>query len=82
MDPLPSLTRCYAIIHQEETQSLLNVSPSRSVAAAFLSKALSQPPTSQPHPKKVWPPDSPLCSECGKISHPRSKCFEDIEYPD
>lgn len=80
-DPLPSIGRCYAILHQEEAQRLVQLPTVRPEISALLARSLpsQQAPT---HPRRVWPAGTSLCEACGKPGHPRAKCFELIGYPE
>lgn len=80
-DPLPSINRCYVILHQEETQRLVQQPTPQLEVSTFTARSStpSQPP-SRPH--RTWAAGTNLCEVCGKSGHPRTKCFEVIGYPD
>ncbi|KAM6584033.1 hypothetical protein CsatB_011035 [Cannabis sativa] len=65
-EPLPNLSRVFAMIVQEERQRTLGSSENPPLASS-----VRPPPTNPPRNKKP----RPSCSHCGKPGHLVDKCF-------
>ncbi|OMO78630.1 hypothetical protein CCACVL1_14252 [Corchorus capsularis] len=81
-DPLPSLSRAYALVAQEERQQLVAASRLPSVeGAAFMTNNanksnLNRKPTSNRDLSKLF------CEHCKKTRHTKDSCFELLGYPE
>ncbi|KAF5458323.1 hypothetical protein F2P56_022358 [Juglans regia] len=69
MEPLPSITKVFSILFQEEQQRLLHIRPLPTESMAF---AATNSSTARSHLR---------CTECGKTGHTRDRCWRIIGYP-
>ncbi|XP_057969569.1 uncharacterized protein LOC131158726 [Malania oleifera] len=77
MDPLPSVTKVYSILHQEEKQRLLHIStvPTESAAMAV------PRPFSHPSDSKGQRHGHPKCGHCGHDGHWKAQCYKLHGFP-
>ncbi|MCI32949.1 receptor-like serine/threonine kinase, partial [Trifolium medium] len=76
MDPLPSVSRVFSLVIQEEKQRVINTVTSDN--SETLAYAISDSNGSK---SKNGKKDRPLCSHCGVIGHVTDKCFKLHGYP-
>lgn len=77
MDPLPTISRAYATVHQEETQRLLQVPLLPTLENSAMAVGRTRTPiTNGPRPRT-----GRKCTKCGRDGHQESSCFEIIGYP-
>lgn len=88
MDPLPNVSKVYAIINQEEKQRLLHlpsINTSENVAmAANKSFQNGGHGSNRPHgtnQSTVRGKGRPKCDYCGEFGHYKEKCYELVGYP-
>ncbi|XP_022858233.1 uncharacterized protein LOC111379131 [Olea europaea var. sylvestris] len=60
-NPFPSIVHCYAILHQEETQRLVQLSSPRPDASALVAPARSTLPKTTAHYQCSWPTRTSIC---------------------
>lgn len=79
MDPLPTVSRAFAIINQEEKQRLLHLSPSVTAdSVAFV--ADMRLGTNYSH-TTGQSKEKPTCAHCGLPGHVKAKCYKLVGYP-
>lgn len=87
MDPLPMISKVFALVLQEEQQQDISSSslyPMSEYSAIInnLSQLLSALATSQNFNKQHFPQkDRPICRHCGKTRHVIDKCFQLHGFP-
>jgi hypothetical protein len=79
MDPLPSLSKVYSMVVQEERhRTVVRSQDERSEAVGFAMR-LNKPETNL---QRGGSGEKLVCTHCGKIGHEISRCFEIIGYPE
>ncbi|KAJ1695814.1 hypothetical protein LUZ63_012512 [Rhynchospora breviuscula] len=79
MDPLPSLSKVYSMIVQEERhRSVVRGRDERNEAVGFAMRLNKQEINQQ----KERSGEKSMCTHCGKLGHEVSRCFEIIGYPE
>lgn len=93
MEPLPSVTKIYSLLHQEEKQQEINSStPPLPDAAALIAKPMSRGNSFQRGASSNRGNSSqrgassnrrirPHCNHCGRDGHSRDRCYKLVGYP-
>ena len=81
MEPLPSISKVFSLIAQEESQRQVTASsaPLSDPQLAFVVQGNSKPGPDKGNPKGKK--DRPTCSHCGILGHTRDRCYKIHGYP-